>query len=178
MSQETMTTYKFHAHPQLMYTYPGYAVRQLSANGIIQTLAGAAVHTFVGTPHNGYDVEVQLERSTHHDALHDIRVALEDLGFTVLQAEITVWLTSTAELAVLGGAGGGAIGAATKDPLLFVLFAVIGAGAGAIAAQFTKKVKERFDAQLMHAYGPSGWSIAPQAPPTTQGYPSPWPYPS
>src|SRR5438309_10169713 len=173
MSQETTTTYKFHAHPQLIYTYPGYAVRQLSANGIIQTLAGAAVHQFVGTPHDGYDVEVQLERSTHHDAMHDIRVTLEDLGFTVLQAEITVWLTSTAELAVLGGTGGGAIGAATKDPLLFVLFALSGSGAGAVAAQFTKKVKERFDAQLMHRYGAAGWSITPQDPP----YPAPWPYP-
>ena len=110
--------------------------------------------------------------------MHDIRVAPEDLGFTVLRVEITVWLTSTAELAVLGGTGGGAIGAAIKDPLLFFLFALIGAGAGAIAAQFTKRVKERFDTQLMHAYGPGGWSIAPQAPHKTQGYPSPWPCPS
>jgi hypothetical protein len=172
-----MTTYKFHAAPQLIYRYPGYAVRQLSANGILQTLAGATVHQIVGAPHTGYDVEIQLDRSTHHDAMHDIRVALENLGFTVLQAEITVWLTSTAELAVLGGTGGGAIGAATKDPVLFVLFALIGAGAGAVAAQVTKRVKERFDAQLMHHYGPAGWSITPQAPPTTQTYPAPWSYP-
>ena len=54
----------FHAHPQLIYTYPGCAVRQLSANGIMQTLVRAAVHQFVGSPHEGYDVEVQLERST------------------------------------------------------------------------------------------------------------------
>jgi hypothetical protein len=173
-----MTTYKFHATPQLIYRYPGYAVRQLSPNGILQTLAGATVHQLVGAPHTGYDVEVQLERSTHHDAMHDIRVALENLGFSVLQAEITVWLTSTAEFAVVGGTGGGAIGAATKDPVLFVLFALIGAGAGAVAAQFTKKVKERFDAQLVHRYGAAGWSITPQAPPATQGYPAPWPYPS
>src|SRR5438309_11289374 len=137
MSQETTTTYKFHAHPQLIYTYPGYAVRKLSANGIIQTLAGAAVHQFVGTPHDGYDVEVQLERSTHHDAMHDIRVTLEDLGFTVLQAEITVWLTSTAELAVLGGTGGGAIGAATKDLVLIVLYLMFGDGAVVIVADLT-----------------------------------------
>jgi hypothetical protein len=119
-----------------------------------------------------------MDRSTHHHAMHDIRVALEDLGFKVLQAEITVWLTSTAELALLGGTGGGAIGAATKDPVLFVLGVLIGAGAGAVAAQFTKKVKERFDAQLVHTYGPAGWAITPQAPPATQGYPAPWPYPS
>jgi hypothetical protein len=170
-----ITTYKFHAQPQPIFSFPGpgYTVRQLSMNGIMQTLAGAAVHQLVGAPQTGYDVEIQLERPTHHDAMHDIRVALENLGFTVLQAEVTIWLTSTAELAILGGTGGGAIGAATKDPALFVLFALIGAGAGAVAAQFTKKVKERFDAQLMHRYGAAGWSITPQNPP----YPAPWPYP-
>jgi|GEM_PF-2983215 len=175
-----ITTYKFHAHPQTIFSFPGpgYTVRQLSMNGIMQTLAGAAVHQLVGTPQTGYDVEVQLERPTHHDALHDIRVALENLGFSVLQAEVTVWLTSTAELAILGGTGGGAIGAATKDPVLFFLGILIGAGAGAIAAQFTKKVKERFDAHLRHTYGPAGWSITPQAPPLTQTYPAAWPYPS
>jgi hypothetical protein len=110
--------------------------------------------------------------------MHDIRNTMEQLGFSVAQAVITEWLTSTLELALIGGAGGGALGSASKDPGIAIICALIGAGAGAVAAQFTKTVKARFDAQLMHAYGPSGWSITPQPPPTTQAYPAPWGYPS
>lgn len=168
-----MNTYRFHVAPQLTYKYPGVVARQLTVADISRTLLGSTVQQIAGTPTTGYGVVVQLGRASHPHALHDIRVALEQLGFAVVQAEITEWLTATLELALIGGTGGGALGSATKDPGIVILGAAIGFAAGAIAAQFTKKVKARFDAQLVHPYGPHGWSVTPQIPPGWSPSPHP-----
>lgn len=161
----------------MTFHYPGYSVRQLTIAAIVRSLAGATVHSMIGSPVSGYDVELQLDRPSHAEAMHEIRVAFAQLGFGVAQAVVTEWLTSTLEFALFGGAGGGALGATSKDPGVTILCALIGAGAGAIAAQFMKALKARFDARLIHPYGPEGWSVTPQQPPAAQTYSPPWPYP-
>ncbi len=169
-----MNTYQFRAIPRTFFASPG--LPQLTAEAILQTLAGSAVHQLSGTPTSGYDVHLQLDRQAHHDALHDIRVAMEQLGFTVGQAIVTEWLTSTLELAVIGGAGGGALGGATKDPWAMAACAVLGVVAGAVVAQFMRAVKARYDAQLLHPYGPNGWYLTPQQQPITAPSPASSPY--
>jgi hypothetical protein len=159
-----VNTYRFRALPKFLYAIAFPELPELTVQVIGQTLTGATVHELTGDPTSGYDVHMQLDRSSHHEALDDIRSGMEQLGFNVAQVLVTEWLSSVLEGALVGGAGGGALGAATKDPWVMAAAALLGALAGAAAGSLVRTVKARFDAQLLHPFG-GGWRITPQAPP-------------
>src|SRR5260370_5643314 len=104
-----MNTYHFRAIPRIAIAFSYRGLPQLTAQSLAQLLVGVTVHQLTGTPSVGYDVHLQLERQSHHDALTEIYSAMEQLGFTVTQAVVTEWVTSVVECALVGATGGGAI---------------------------------------------------------------------
>jgi hypothetical protein len=150
-----MNTYRFHASRAPQFWDYG-ATPTLSTDDIVQSLAGAAVHELIAYTNGGYDVHVQLDRANHADALTELETALLQLGFNIVQAEITELVTAALEGAFLGGAGGGALGSATKDPFAAFAGLVIGAIAGALVGRGMQTIKARYRADRL---APGVWQL-------------------
>ncbi len=149
-----MNTYRFNASPAFRH-WNYQLLPTLTANSLTQTLAGVVVRQLVTSAQAGYDVDLQLDRPNHHEAVADIHAALAQLGFNMAQAVITEWATSVVEGAVLGTASGGALGSATKDPWAMFFGAVIGLLVGASVGSGVNTVKAMYQADRMfpHRYG-------------------------
>ena len=129
-----------------------------------QTLSGVVIRQLSASPHGGYDLDIRLDRPSHQDAIADIESALRQFGFDTAQAVITEWVTSVVEGALLGGAGGTAIGSASKDPVAIVVGAVIGLLVGAAVGSAMQTVKATYEANRLHPFG-GGWHLTVVPPP-------------
>ena len=170
-----MNRYRLRAtpHPALAFSYA--LAHQLTAASIaqalVQALEGVAVRQIAGSSLGGYDVELQLDRPSHGDAVAQISVAFQQLGFSVAEATVTEWVTTTVELSILGCLGGGAVGSATRDPGATVIAAVVGGFAGAIAGAYVHKVAAAYQAQR-HPLLTEAWQLTPIAPSSLQAQPA------
>lgn len=167
-----LNTYRFHArHFYNVWNYPGGGLPALTKEGLAQTLASVAIHELTAAPNGGYDVHIGLGRTTHHDAVTEIENALAQLGFYVLQAEVTELATGLVEGALLGGAGGGAVGSATKDPVGFLAGLVIGALVGGAVGHAAQTIKARYRADRI---APGIWQFTPLPVPNPGWGTQPW----
>lgn len=167
-----MNTYRFHAAPA--FNHWNYRVLPtLTADSLTNTLAGAVVRNLVTSSQGGYYVEVQLDRTNHQDAVADIHAALTQLGFNTAQAVITEWATSVVEGALLGTAGGGALGSTTKDPLAMLFSAAIGLLVGAAVGSGINTVKAMYQADRVH-WSRYGWQFTQLPLPRPQLGPQNW----
>ncbi len=169
-----MNTYRLHAHPSAPYwSWNFHAIPLLTEDALAQTLPGVVIRQLSASPHGGYDLDIRLDRPTHQEAVADIELALRQFGFDTAQALITEWVTSVVEGALLGGAGGGAIGSASKDPVVIVFGAVIGLLVGAAVGSAMQTVKATYEANRLHPFG-GGWHLTIVPPQDTQLGPQAW----
>jgi hypothetical protein len=164
-----MNTYRFRAIPRIATAFSYRGLPQVTTQSLGQLLVGVTVHQLTGTPSVGYDIHLQLDRQSHHDALTEIYFAMQQLGLTVTQAVITEWVTSVVEGALVGATGGGAIGASAKDPWAILLGGAVGFFVGAAAGSLIKTAKATHDARLVHSFNGGQWRIerAPPSPATS-----------
>jgi len=116
------------------------------------------VRELFATPNGGYEVTIELDRATHHHSLAEIEATLLHLGFNVVQAEITELATSAIEGAFLGGASGGAAGAATRNPWAAFAGLVIGAVVGHELGKGLQTIKTLYRADRLYHH-PGGWHL-------------------
>jgi len=155
----TINTYRFHAKNLYnAWTYVGGVQPALTRDGLAQALQGAAIRELTTSPNSGCDVHIELARNTHHDALTEIETALANYAFYTVQAEVTEWATAVAEGALLGGSGGGAIGASTRSVGGFIIGAALGAIVGAIFGQAAQTMTARYRADRI---APGMWQFTP-----------------
>lgn len=109
-----------------------------------------------------YIVDVQLQRSTHEEALNELFVVLQQLGYTCLEATVTEWVDNAIVGFVLGGVGGGVAGASSRDGALGVLLALAGSVAGALVGSFIDSAKVVYLVRRTRA----GWQLTPAEPPS------------
>jgi putative transcriptional regulator len=132
----------------------------LTPEALAAALPGAGVRALVQLPlDGGYDVEVQLQRACHDDALDDIVQALGQFGLQLVQARITEIATATVETALVGGAGGGAIGSSSKDAGVTVAAALVGAAIGAAVGSQLERVAAMYMVAKPYPMGP--WQLTP-----------------
>src|SRR5437588_795403 len=74
---------------------------------------GALVRDVTALEPGQYVVEVHLQRSSHEDAVNEILIALEQLGYSWVQARVTEWVDRTIGGFIVGGLGLGAAGTST-----------------------------------------------------------------
>jgi len=171
-----MRTYRFHASPAAPYwSWNYHATPVLAADALMQTLAGAVVRELVASPHGGFLVDVQIDRPDHHVALADIESALRQLGYDTAQAVITESATSVVEGALLGTAGGGALGSATKDPWAMLLTAAIGLVVGVAVGSGVNTIRAMYQADRLHPFGGGGWQFTQLPLPQPDGGQQPGP---
>jgi hypothetical protein len=105
-------------------------------------------------------LELALNRPSHEDALNEIAVALQQLGYSWLDATITEWADNMFGGAIVGALGCGTVGA-NSDAATGALAALVGLLIGAVVGSLINTVKVVY---TVHWTG-GGWRLTPATPP-------------
>lgn len=148
-------TYHIRVRPQLLAP----AVSSLTAESFLERLAGLAVHEILTNSSGEALVHLELRRASHEDALNEILAAVQQLGYTWLEARVFEWADKALIGAVAGALGGGTAGSASNDGSLATVAALIGLLAGALIGSFFAREK----VYQVHRT-PRGWVLTPLTP--------------
>jgi hypothetical protein len=155
-----MNTYRFLAYPKPpLWANPG--LQPLDNAAVTRSIEGAIVHYLEPDSLGQHIVAIALERQFHGDALDDIAVGLEAMGWTVSQAIVTEWVTETLTGATFGTGAGAAAGLSTKDPIVFLVLALLGMIAGAGVGSLFRSIRAQYQANRQPHYLGSGWELIP-----------------
>lgn len=126
-----MNTYRLTLRPQVHVAWGGYGFPALTEELITNALADAVVREIVTDPTGASVVDLGLERPSHADALNEIILFVQNLGYDFVAAVVTEWVDESVEWAAVAFLGGGAVGSASRDPWVATLIAVVATVAGA-----------------------------------------------
>ena len=161
-------TYTISAGPSNALAFALGTPPQLTEAGIVQVLAGTLVRDLVAGPQGAFEVQLELYRQTHQDALSEIAAALAQRGFDVTEAVVVEWATSVLEGLVLGGLGGGAIASSTRNAESAAFGAFAGGIFGMILGSFVPKATAAYQAQRADPVTGS-WQLVQVQMPATRG---------
>ena len=130
----------------------------MTADAVARSLAGVTIRELSATEWGQYVVDLQLQRANHDEALNEIFLAFQQLGFSLVEATVSEWVNAAVEGAVLGTLGCGAVGSTSQDAGIMLLAGAAGAIAGAWAGSRVKDLKVNY--QVRRVY-PSGWVLRP-----------------
>jgi hypothetical protein len=163
-------TYRIVVRPDIRYALSagisGPVERELTAE-MLNAVAGVVVRDLSRTPRGHRVVDVQLERPSHEAALDEIVRALQQLGFSYVEATVSEWASNTVDGIVAGAGSGGLLGIPSKNPVV----ALIGALAGAVIGGLIGSEAREIVAQYQVRWTPrAGWVFTkvPHQQPTTQ----------
>lgn len=156
-------TYRVHLQPQPHRLLSNGA--PFSAAALVSAVEGAVLREVVQGSNGRYEIDLQLQRRSHEQALNDILVAAQQLGYSWVQATVTEWADNAVSGLVLGGLGGAAGGTSTGSGEVAAMLALVGAVVGAVVGSFIASVKVMYEAH----WTPTGWQLvalqpAPAAP--------------
>lgn len=153
-----MNTYRLQIQPDVRHALAGQAVPSLTEDAVAQNLAGVVIRELATTGWGPSAIDLHLQRPTHEEALNDIAVAVQELGYSIVEATVSEWADALVEGAVIGALGGGAIGSASQDPGVVLVAALAGTIAGAVAGSRIKNLEVIYQVQWTRA---SGWVLTP-----------------
>ena len=151
-----MNTYTIHLQPH----YGAWGTRPLTHEVIANALAGAVIRQLDADVYGRVVLDLALRRPSHADALNEVAFAVQDLGYSIVQATATEWASSLVEGMLLGAVGGGGAGATTKNPGFAFLAGVIGGIAGGLVGSSVQRKKIIFEVRPTYA----GWRFTPVQP--------------
>jgi hypothetical protein len=150
--------YKLKLQPNLWSPPP------LTAEAFAARLAGdAVIRSFAAQRFGGHvaNVELQRDRESHGEALNELLFAVEELGYTFAEAEITKVADRAIEMAVGGAVTGGyGAGSTTQNGETAVIGGFVGWVVGLLVGANMKKVEPLYRAQLTS----QGWQFVPVKP--------------
>jgi hypothetical protein len=152
-------TYRFHLQPQ-PHRSLFYGVEPFAADALINALEGAVLREIVQGSYGRYEVDLQLQRPSHEEALNEILVAAQQLGYSWVQATVTEWADNAVGGFVIGGLGGTAAGASSSNGETGIVLAILGAIVGTVVGSFIDSIKIAYEVH----WTPSGWRLVPQQP--------------
>ena len=144
-----MNTYKIRVQPT------AWATSELTHEALAQLL-DANLREVVRVPEGGFHVAFERRESDHVAAFNDVFVALQQLGYQALEADVTESVDQMVESAIVGGLGGGTLASGSENGELMLFAALIGALAGAIAGSQVRKVKTVYEVVPVY---PAGWTL-------------------
>jgi hypothetical protein len=153
-----MNTYQLRVRPIHRLTSHGWHSPELNTGHLVSHLPGVNVRGLSSEDPYHWVVDLQLARGTHDDALNEIFVAVQLLGFEVVNAWVTEWADRSVEGALLGLAGGGTAGAASVNADLAALIALVASVLGGLVGSQLKRVEKVYE--LTPTF-PSGWVLTP-----------------
>ena len=162
-----MTSYRAILHLAPTGRYP-WGHRVLDAQTVVDSLAGVVAHHVAADQWGGLTLGVTLARQDHEAALNDLFALAQQLGYSLLNGEISKLVGSEIETAILGGLGSGALGTTSNNGWVALLAAAVGAVGGWIVGSSLKRVEVVYEVRP-NAFG--GWTLSPRAEPGAQAQP-------
>jgi len=132
----------------------------LTPESLAERLAGdAVVQELARHPSGGLVANVVLrrDRESHEEALNELLLAAQELGYAFAEAEITRVADRAIEMAVGLGIGGLGAGSTTENAEVALLGAGIGWVVGLFVGASMEKVEVLYHVQLT----PAGWHLTP-----------------
>jgi hypothetical protein len=164
-----MSRYAFSTGPSVLLPWYSQPVSP-TVQGLMAALPGVAVRRLLAYESGSHKIELQLDRSTHDDALAEIANALAKFGLDLVQVEITEVVTDTLAGAILGGTGGAAAGATTKNLSATLVAAAIGLVVGAAVGSARETIVTKY---MAHRYHPLAvWTFYPMDQPPLASAPA------
>lgn len=167
-----MNTYHLSISSVRQHALTRWGAPTVTEDAVAQVVADAAIHSVTQNGFRDYSLVLELQRSTHEEALNDILVGVQRLGYTIVNGTITEWTDRTVETAVAGALGGGGLGLASNNLEVTVVAGLAGMIAGAIVGSQLRKVENVYRVQWVY---PSGWQFTDVPP--HQWSPRPVPQP-
>lgn len=149
--------YKLKLEPTLWH------VPQLTPELLAGSLPGDAVIQGFAPQHSGShlaNIALERDRDSHEEALNELLIAAQEIGYGFVEAEITRIADRAIEMAVGGGVGGFGVGSTTENGEVALLGAFAGWIVGLFVGANMEKVEVVYRAQLTS----TGWHLAPGAP--------------
>jgi hypothetical protein len=140
----TKKRYSFVAAP---LDWPPAEGRPITGEVLRALIPGSAVRHVVSRNDGTHHIELEVDRPSHPAAMTEIEGAIARLALDVAEAEITELVTNELAGAVLGGGGGALGGAATENPLAFVLLTGLGTLGGSLLGSLVETVVARYEAR-------------------------------
>jgi hypothetical protein len=156
-------TYCVRIQPHRYYSLIAAGAGPLTAQSLANAIEGAAVREITQGDRGDQIVDLQLQRSSHEEALNEILVVVQQLGYAWLEATVTEWADNTVGGALIGFVGGGTAGSTSEDGAVSLGLAVIGSLIGAVIGSFIERERVVY---VVHWNG-SGWVLTPLAPAPT-----------
>ncbi len=122
-------------------------VRPLSAELLSSAIDGLRVRQITSFDNGDQAIDVELARDSHEQALNEILIAVEQLGYSWLKASVTEWADNALAGAIFGCAGGGSVGASSGSGEAGLLGALLGLVVGAVIGSLIDHVKLIYELQ-------------------------------
>jgi hypothetical protein len=145
-------TYRLRLWPML------WSPPELTLESLAERLArDALIHEFAPHPSGGHVVGITLQRDreSHEEALNELLLAAQELGYTFVEAGITRVADRALEMAVGCCVGGLSAGASTEKGEAAAIGAVAGWLFGLFVGANMKKIEVMYEARWTEA----GWKI-------------------
>jgi hypothetical protein len=130
----------------------------LTPEALAERLAGdAVIQEFAPHPAGAHlaTIGLQRDRDSHEEALNELLLAAQELGYMFADAVITRIADRAIEMAVGFGVGGLGVGSATENDELAVIGAALGWIAGLFVGATMRKVEVLYRVQLTS----TGWHL-------------------
>jgi hypothetical protein len=103
-------------------------------------------------------VDIALERESHHEALNELLIAAQELGYSFAEAEITKVADRALEMAFGGGVtGAGVVGSSSPSGEAAFVAGLMGWAVGLLVGAGMEKVEAIYEVQWTNA----GWHLIP-----------------
>ncbi len=153
-----MNSYRLHIRPTARLAMAGWMQPTLTPDDVAAHLSSVTLRELSSADSYTWTLDLELAAPSHDEALNAIFVAVQQLGFEVLNAYVTEWVDRATELALLGLVGGGVVGSSSGDPDLTAIVAIASSLAGAWFGSKLKRAETVYE--VRRAY-PSGWVLNP-----------------
>ncbi len=144
-----MNTYRIRTRP-IVWAAPEITHETL------EQLLDVTIRDLTRTSDGNYQLDLTLRREGHYKAFNEIFIALQQLGYEAVEAQVSEWADQIVEGTVAGILSGGVVASPSENAEVMLLAAVIGGLAGAFAGSHVKKLKVTYE--VVPAY-PSGWTL-------------------
>lgn len=133
---------------------------RLAADAVVEEFAPRSSAPYPSGAAAVVTVGLRRDRESHEEALDELFVAAQELGYAFVEAEITKVADRAIEMAVGGGITGLGAGSTTENAELALLGAGIGWVVGLLVGANMQKIEVLYRVQWTNA----GWHLIPVAP--------------
>ena len=145
----------------------------LDARMIGESLAEVVVRELTQNKDGSWTLDLQLNRSSHAEALDEIMALVAQAGFQWAEIEVTEWATKWVEGLLLGG-GGGALLGGTTDTLTGLLAGLVGGAIAGLGVALVRPTVARILDAERNQFVQGGWQLTPKPPSTPVREPLVW----